>query len=828
MTEQLQRPVRAIGRRIARLEDPRLLRGEGRFVADVRVDGEMLHACFVRSPAAHARLRHIDASAARALPGVRAVLTWGDLRAFGAGPLKVGWNHPGQRMTETELLARDTVRWVGQPVAVVLADSSYVAEDAADLVELDLEPLPAVVSVQASLSDDAPRLYEAWPDNVLVEFIDGQVVDDEPFRSAPVVLRERFSIQRQAVCPMEGRAALAVYDRGEDRLTAWISTQLAHHAREVICEVAGWPEHQLRVITPDVGGGFGLKEPLYAEEVIVCVVARALRRAVRWIEDRRENLIAAAHCRQCEWALELAADADGRVLALRGELLYDMGGQPTGVGIGPARIAADMLPGPYRIQNYGVRIRGVLTNKAPNGAYRGYGGPEAAFAIERLMDLLAARVGVDPAEVRRRNFIAPEELPYVTPTQHVYDSGTYAQALDLALGRLDYDNVGARREAARARGRLLGVGICSFVQSAGLPSSRIVGMVGMDHGNHETVSVRMDATGKAIVLTGVSSQGQGHRTVLAQVCADVLGLDPERDVMVLQGDSDTTPYSAASAIASRVASMAGATLQLAAERLRAKLAAIAAHRLEAAVDDIVLEEGAASVVGSPGAAVPIAELARAALTGFDLPEGMDPGLGASATFDSPGGTYPYGCHVAEVEIDEQTGAMDIVRYVVVNDSGVLLNPTIVEGQIIGAVAQGIGGAALEAIVYDDQGQIVTSSFMDYLLPTASEMPMLEIEHLCTPADHIPGGIKGVGESGTLGPPAAIANAVADAFGGAVPVDRLPLDPPAIWELARRSTGSSSARSSSRPGTGTTASSAEAPGRWRSARGTRGGSSPSGR
>lgn len=776
-------PSRAVGRRIRRLEDPRLLRGQGRYVADITPSGT-LYACFVRSSEAHGKLLTIDKSAALAIDGVHSVFTQEDLDAAGAGPLPAGWTHPGQTVTATDLMARDRVRWVGHAVAVVLASDPYLAEDAAELVQIDVEPLEPVADTDAALAAGAPRLYEEHDDNVLAEFFDGPGAADEVFENAPLRIRERFVLQRQVASPMEGRASLAQFDGSTGRTTAWISTQLAHHAREVICEACGWPENELRVVTPDVGGGFGLKEPLYAEDVIVCLLARHLRAPVKWVEDRRENFVASAHSRGCTWDLELAADDDGRVLGLRGDLVYDVGGQPTGVGIGPARIAADMLPGPYRISEYGVRIRGVLTNRTPMSAFRGYGGPEAAFALERLMDMLAARVGIDPVEVRRRNFIAPDEFPYASPTQHVYDSGEYERALDLALDRADWTGFEERRRCARESGRLRGIGICSYVMSAGLPSSRVVGLVGMDHGNHETVTVRMDATGKATVLTGVSSQGQGHFTVLAQVCADVLGLDPERDVVVIQGDSDVTPYSSASAIASRVASMAGAALLGAATELRGKLSEIAAHNLEAAPEDLVLKDGRAMIVGAESKSIPIAQVARAALTGFDLPDGVEPGLEATSTFDSPGGTYPFGTHIAEVEIDIATGALEIVRYVVVNDSGVLLNPTIVEGQITGAVAQGIGEALLEEICYDDAAQILTTSYMDYLLPTASNMPRIEIEHTCTPADHIPGGVKGVGEAGTLGPPAAIANAVADAL--KVPVTRLPLDPARIWALAQDS------------------------------------------
>lgn len=767
-------------RSIPRLEDPRLLRGEGDFVADRQPPGT-LHAHFVRSPIAHGNLINVNCERAAALPGVHAVLTVSDLVEIGAIPLKVGWNHPGQRITETGLLASDRVRWVGQAIAVVLADSLYLAEDAGELVELELEPLPAITSAGAAIDADAAKLYPDWADNVLAEYTAGVPADPELFDRAAITLSEKFSIQRLAASPLEGRAALAVPELGSDRVTAWISTQTAHHASEVISEACGWPTSRLRVITPDVGGAFGLKEAVFAEDVITCLLAGHFRRPVKWIEDRRENLIGSAHCRQCEWDLELAADEEGRILALRGELLYDMGGEPTGVGIGFARVAAEMLGGPYRIESIEVKARGVVTNKTPAGAYRGYGGPEAAFAIERLVDLLACRLNLPPQEVRRRNFVQPDQFPYSSASGMVYDSGNYEEALDLALARSDFAGFERRRDEARELGRLRGIGMASFVKPSGLTNSRIMAGAGTDHGNAETVTIRISADGAATVLSGVSSQGQGHETILAQVCADVLGLDPEREVSVLLGDSQMTPYSSAGAINSRVAIIAGAAVRLAAEELRTKLQLIAGGIMDVAPSAVILANSQATAGEE---SVPISQLARAALTGFELPDGVEAGLEQSATYDPPNGTFPYGTHVVEIEIEPDSGAIEIVRYVAVNDSGVLLNPAIVDGQLSGAIAQGIGGALLEEIAYDANGQIQTASLMDYLLPTACEIPRIEIEHLCTPAPHIPGGVKGVGESGILAPAPAIANAIADAIGQAARPNNLPFSPPVVWAMVR--------------------------------------------
>jgi carbon-monoxide dehydrogenase large subunit len=776
----------AIGRRIRRREDPRLLSGHGRYTADVAPAGA-LHMCVVRSPLPHGRIRAIDASAALALDGVEHVLTAADVARLGAGPMPVAWRQPGQRNVANPLLAEAKVFYVGQPVALVLARDPYLAEDAAELVALDVEPLPALIDALAALEPGAPLLYDDWGENVLARSQSGSGDPDRQLADAPIVIERRFRIHRHAGTPLETRGAVATYDPLTDEVTAYLSQQVPHHARTVICEVCGWPESRLRVIAPDVGGGFGVKEYPYAEDALVCLLAAHLRRPLKWVEDRREHFLSAVHARELICDVELGADADGRIRGIRGRIVYDVGGHSSNQGIGPAKLGADMLPGPYDVRDYRMEIIGAVTNKVPIGAYRGFGAPQSTFVMERLMDELAARTSLDRAEVRRRNFVRPDAFPYRAASGHLYDSGDYAAALERALERVGYEDFPAQRKAAAAEGRLLGLGIASVVMAAGLAPSKILGLAGQAYGGWEPMLVRMDPSGKATVSSGCASQGQGHATMLAQVCAERLGLDPERDVRVVLGDTATTPYSPASAIASRVGSVAAAAVLLASDELADQLRALAAHALEANPADVELDGGRAFVVGSPERGVSIGELAHSAHLGHDLPDGMLPGLEASVSFDPPNSSYPYATHAAIVELDRETGALRILRYVVVHDCGTLVNPLIVEGQLSGGIVQGIGGALLERLAYDDGGQLLTTSFMDYLMPTAHDVPRLELELTETPTPFIPGGMKGMGEAGTLAPAAVLGNAVADALGlgGAGPgVDTLPLDPDRVWTLAR--------------------------------------------
>jgi carbon-monoxide dehydrogenase large subunit len=770
-----------IGRSIRRREDRRLLTGDGRFTDDLDPPG-VLHAAMVRSSAAHARLVGVETSEAVAMRGVAGVLLASDLDESGVGELPVTWVHPGQRGTTIPLLASDKAYYVGQPIAVVLADNAYIAEDASERVRVAYKHLPTVMDADAALAPDAPILHEDWGTNELVTaVVEGGDVD-AAFAGADVILSRRYRIQRQAGAPLEPRAALASHDPVADQIILHASLQTPHYARTVICRVCGWPEHRLRVIAPDVGGGFGVKDHPYAEEVVVCSLAHRFGRPIKWIEDRREHFFATVHSREQIWDIELGASPSGEVLGVRGRVIYDIGGHSSNHGIGPARVSADMLLGPYAVANYRMAVVGAITNKVPIGAYRGFGSPQSTFVMERLMDELARHVDCDRGEIRKLNMIGRDDLPYSTPAGFTYDSGDYRTALDRALATIDYEGFQKRREASRRTRCHQGIGIASFVQPAGLAPSRVVGEAGLTYGAYETVLVRMDPSGRVTVFVPSPSQGQGHATTLAQVCADRLGLDPQHDVVVVQGDTGVTPYSAAGTIASRVASIAGAGVLLASERIRARLCQLAAHVLEASEADIDLTDGAAVVRGSPSKRVQIHDLAGHAHTGHDLPDDVDPGLEERETIDPSASTFPYGTHAAVVEVDPDTGAVRILRYVVVSDCGVLLNPTIVEGQIRGGVAQGIGGAMLEKLAYDDAGQLLTASFMDYLLPVAPDIPSIEIEHLEIPAPDIPGGAKGAGEAGTIAPAAVLASAVSDALG--IEVDELPLDSEAVWQLWR--------------------------------------------
>jgi aerobic carbon-monoxide dehydrogenase large subunit len=732
-------------------------------------------------------VRGIDAGAALALEGVHGVLTAADLTALGVGELRVNWLQPGQRNVSNPVLAVDRVVYVGHPVAIVVAESPYVAEDAAGLVVLDVDVLPAVVGAEDALAADAPLLYPDWGTNVFARSVlEGGDVDS-CFAAAPARVSGRYRVQRQAAMPMEPRASLATYDGATDEVVLWTSTMTPHLVRTMIAQTCGWPEHKLRVVAPDVGGGFGPKDHAYPEDVLVCVLARRFGRPVKWVEDRREHFIATHHAREQVWNVELAADEEGLVLGIRGRILYDGGGHSSNHGIGPAKFAAAMVPGPYDIRNYRMEVVGVVTNKVPSGAYRGFGAPQATFVVERLLDHLAGRLGLDRADVRRRNLVPADAMPYESVTRHLYDSGDYGRAFERLLELVDYAGFRSRQEEARREGRYLGIGIVPFVLAAGLASSRVLGSGGVGYGNYETAVVRMDPSGKATVFTGASSQGQGSATTLAQACAERLGIDPERDVVVVQGDSALTPYSSAGAIASRVAVVAGPAVLLAAEKLAGKLRRIAAHLLEASESDVELADGRAFPRGSPATGLDIAELAREAHLGHNLPDEIQPALEESQLFSPTTSNYPYGAHAAVVEVDPDTGTFEIDRYVVVSDSGTMMNPTIVEGQIYGGVVQGIGSAVLEELVYDDAGRLQTLSLMDYLLPTAADVPEIELELLETPAPDVPGGMKGAGEVGILAPTAVLANAVVDALSPlGVEVDELPLDPSRIWQLVAES------------------------------------------
>jgi carbon-monoxide dehydrogenase large subunit len=757
----------------------RLVHGRGRYLDDVP-DGGALHAVFVRSIHAHATIRGVDPAAALTLPGVVSVSTQEDLERWGVHEQPVGWCVPGQRIVANPLLARGRVRFIGEPVAVVLAEDPYVAEDAAWLVDVAYEPLDAVAEAARALGPGAPLLYPEWGDNVLGRIVVGDGDVDAAFDAAAHVVSASFHMGRSTGMPIETRGALARFDTDGARLELVASIQSAHHARMDLAEVLGMAESDVRVIAPDVGGSFGVKDHLSPEEAVVCAVARQCRQPVKWVEDRHEHLAGCVHSREQIHELEVAADAEGGLLGLRGRVLFDAGATSGNHGIGTALYAATVLSGPYALDASRVEVIGVVTNKTPSAAYRGYGGPEAAFAIEGLLDELARRVGVDAVEIRRRNLISADAFPYTNPAGLIYDRADHGRALGRALELAG--SAPGRAHDVTADGWRRGVGVACIIQRGGFGPSQAAVEAGMRFGGFETVQVRMDATGRAVVYTGLSTQGQGIDTAVAQIVAAQLGLDPVRDVTVVCGDTQTTPFSPVGAISSRGVAVGGSAAFRAAGILREKLRAVAAHVLEAAPADVELADGAAAVRGSPGRAVPIPRLARALQTGEIIPNGSTPGLEAIATYEPVDETTSYGAHVAVVDVHAATGRVVVARYVAVTDCGVLINPRTVRGQIAGAVVQGIGGALYEDLAYDEEGQFLAPTLGEYHMPTAADVPPITIELLETPTPLNPIGARGAGEIGITGPGAAIAGAVADALGAAP--RRLPLTPPRVWELAQ--------------------------------------------
>ncbi len=756
---------------VKRKEDPRLLRGAGRYLHDLVVPG-MLHLAFVRSTHAHATITRIDAAQARRLPGVEAVFLAGDLTA---APIVANLMSDGYRSSRWPALARERVRFVGEPVAAIVASDRYTAEDAAELVEVQYTPLPVVASVEVACRPDAPLVHDEIPGNRFFHRTHAQGDADQILAEAPVVVRGTFRHQRLAGIPIEGRGIAAEWDpRG--RLTVWASTQVPHTLRDGLARSLGLPESAVRVIVPDVGGGFGPKINLYPEDLVTCEAARILGRPVRWIEDRRENLLAMSQAREQVIEAAAAADSDGRLLAVRADVVCDSGAYsayPFSAALEPMG-TAQILPGPYRVPAYAYTASAVATNKCPAGAYRGVGMTVGVLVMERLMDRLAAEAGLDPAEVRRRNFIKSDEFPFTTATGLVYDSGRYHDTLDAALNAFGYDDARRERARGRAEGRLVGIGMSAFTEYTGMGSTTFVGRGMREVRGYDSARVKVDATGGVTAAVSCPSQGQGHETVFAQLAGGELGLDPA-SVLVVPVDTDVVPAGSGT-FASRAVVVGGSALVHAAAKVRAKAAQVAAHLLEALTEDIVVADGRFSVRGSPDRGLTWREIAAAAYApaGVGLPPGFEPGLEAASTYDPPAAAFSNGAHVAMVEVDRETGQVAILRYVIAEDCGPVVNPLIVEGQALGGLAQGLGEALLEEVVYDEAGQLVTATIMDYMIPSALDVPAARIVHLDTPSPHTPGGFKGMGESATIGAPACVANAVSNALGRAV--DALPISP----------------------------------------------------
>jgi carbon-monoxide dehydrogenase large subunit len=752
-----------------RLEDPRLLRGQANFVEDLELP-RALHVGFVRSEYPHARLRTIRQGAALEIAGVVGVFSAYDL---GARTIQAVVSHPALRPCAQPILADGFVRYVGEPIVAVLAETRPQVEDGLSAVEVDYEPLQPVPNAEAAVEYSAPRLHRHLTDNLAGSF-EVRVGDPEgAFSAADRVVRGRFYMQRYTGMPLEPRGVAAVWDAGREHLTLWSSTQWPHTLRQALGRLLDLSEESIRVIAPDVGGGFGVKQDVYPEEVVVALLARRGGRPVKWVESRREHLLTAVHAREQWHDMQLAVRNDGTILGMRAEVLSDQGAYTRSLGLLCPSLTAAGLPGPYRFHNYLCSVRVALTNKAPAAAYRGAGQPEAVFATERIVDRVAEELGLDPAEVRRKNFIRADEFPWDVGTQSaqtpvVYDSGDYVAGLHRALELSAYAAWRATQKAQPER--WLGIGLAAYVMLTGL-------------GPYESSLVRVDPSGRVVLVTGASPHGQGTATALAQIVSDVLGVSPA-DVRVAHGDTDAIPFGVGT-YASRNAVVAGNAAHAAARKVRDKAVALAAHLLEAPIDDIELVDGGAQVRGVPGKRVTLGRLARAAAPGESLPEGMSPGLEETHYSLAPRATFASGIHVAVVEIDRETFDVRILRYAVVSDAGPLINPLIVDGQIVGGVAQGIGGALYEELVYDEQANFLAQSLMDYCMPSAAQIPPIQVAHLHTPSPLNPLGVKGLGEGGAMGPPAAIANAVEDALRSKrARIDATPVTPSRLMALLK--------------------------------------------
>ncbi len=761
-----------VGRRMSRLEDAPLLTGRGRYTGDIAVPGT-LEAVFVRSTAAHGAIRGIDTADALRLDGVHAVITARDLTE--SPGLTARLEREGFATTTMPLLATDRVRYAGEPVAVVLAADRARAEDGAEAVVVDIAEAPAVTSIDQVRAGGAAVVHDEAPDNIL---LDSTLFSDDleaVLESSHLVVTKRVDTGRVVALPMEARSSHAHWDGS--RLTLHTSTQVPHMVRSAVAEQMGLMENQVRVVAPDVGGGFGQKCVVAREEVTVAVLARLLDRPVRWVEDRGENIVASFAGHEQVHEMTAGFTTEGMFSALSTVVWCDVGAYsayPFTCAVEPL-MAAGELPGPYRVPRYAARGVAVATNKSPTAPYRGVSRPQITLAVERLLDEAARRLGIDRAEIRRRNLIRPGDFPYTGANLVTYDAGTYGESLEDCLAELGYEDWPQRQARARAEGRLLGLGFVCFSERTGYGTPVFAGRGMAVTPGFDTAVVTMDPTGGVTVTTGVSAHGQGHATTFAQIVADQLGIEPSR-VRVIEGDTDAVPFGWGT-FGSRSIVIGGSAAHRAAGRLADKLARLAAHRLEAAVGDIVLEGGAAHVRGTPSRSVPLATLAHDAHIAVQhLPEGEEPGLEAHDTYDPPG-TFSNATHGAIVEIDPGTGGVRIDRYVVVEDCGVIINPLIVDGQVHGGVTQGIACALYEGLDYDDEGQCRTATLMDYLAPTAMEIPDFELHHLETPSEHSATGAKGMGEGGTIGAPACVVSAVADAVAHlGIDLDHIPISP----------------------------------------------------
>jgi carbon-monoxide dehydrogenase large subunit len=778
-------PTKLVGQAIKRREDPRLITGQGTFLDDIKLPG-MTHACVLRSPYAHAKIKSIDTSKAKAHPGVVAVFTGEDM--LDLNPLPCAWQagRVKNNVNTPRVLAVGEVHFAGDPVALVIAEDRYIARDACDLIEVEYEPLPVVVDAKKATEPGAPQLHENAPNNIVMEWEAGDKAKaDAAVAAAEVVVREQIINQRLIPTPMETRGAVARYEPATGEFTLWTTSQAPHVLRLLLTAfVFGIPETKLRVISPDIGGGFGQKIFCYNDAAFTMWAARKIGRPVKFVEDRSENYKYSTHGRDHITDVELAGNRDGTITGLRVTTYANLGAYLSTVAPGiPTTLYGRIITGVYRIPAAYVKVYGVYTNTAMVDAYRGAGRPEASYLIERMVDRFAAEIGMDPAEVRRKNFIPPDAFPYDNGLGLLpYDSGNYEAALNKALEIVGYADFRKEQEEARKQGRYLGLGISSYVEICGIAPSKWMGLPGEGWGAGlwESANVRVHLTGKVVVTTGSLPHGQGVETTFAQIVADELGV-PYDDIVIEHSDTLGTPFGYGT-YGSRSLAVGGTAVYRSVAKIKEKAKKIAAHMLEANPDDMVYENGRVYVKGSPDRAKTLGEIALQASVAYDLPEGMEPFLDETSYYDPPNCTFPFGTHIAIVEVDPDTGIVDLKRYVAVDDCGNVVNPLIVDGQIHGGIAQGIAQALYERAVYDENGQLVTGTLMDYAVPAAHMLPPYETARTVTPSPVNPMGVKGAGEAGTIASAQAVMNAVIDAlspFG--VKHMQMPATPENVWK-----------------------------------------------
>ncbi|MEK7784426.1 MAG: molybdopterin cofactor-binding domain-containing protein [Chloroflexota bacterium] len=777
-----------VGTSMKRREDPRFIQGKGSYVGNISLPN-MAHLAVKRSPYAHARIKNINTQKAAALPGVIAVFTGQDLIDGGVGKLPCGWNVPNIKVPTRWPLMVDKVRHVGDGVAAVVAESPYIAADALDLIEVDYEALPAVVDARKATDPGAPLIHDECPGNVSYTWgLGDKEACDKAFAEAEHVVELELVNQRLIPNAMEPRAAVAQWSAATEEMTLWTTSQNPHPIRLLLSAFTlGIPENKLRVISPDVGGGFGSKIFHYPEEIITPWVARKINRPVKWVATRTEASMTDSQGRDHVTKCKLALKKDGTITGIHVQTWSNQGAYiSTFAPLIPTALYITLLSGLYKVKGIWGEMWGTITNTVPVDAYRGAGRPEAAYLLERLVDIAALELKMDPVELRRKNFIPKEEFPYQTPVAFLYDSGDYHKLFDTVLQKADYAGMRKAQEEARKKGKLVGVGVSGCIEASGPAPSQVAGSLGSAVGFWESAVLRTHPTGKVTLLTGSHTHGQGHETTFAQIVADELGISMD-DVEIVHGDTARVPFGMGS-YGSRSTSVGGSAIVNSAKKIRAKALKLAAHLLEAAEEDMVYDQdtGKVHVKGSPDKAKAFGELAFAAYTAHNMPAGMEPGLEESAFYDPANFTFPNSAHIAQVEIDRDTGEVTIQRYVAVDDVGKVINPLIVDGQIVGGVVQGVGQALWEHGVYDDNGQLLSANFMEYAMPHADKFPTIETARIETPSPHNPLGVKGAGEMGTIASTPTIANAVMDALAplGIKHLD-MPLTPEKIWRAMKK-------------------------------------------